>query len=123
MQLLSRANLDRNVSSLHRAGADFVMSYASLGANAIFHFLGNEETLMLAEGLNIFRIKTPSSLAGKSLAQSGIREQTACSVVAVKMNGKMTINPDPQVPLQRDAELILIGNYEGERKFLLWSEQ
>jgi hypothetical protein len=53
MQLLSRANLDRNVSTLHRAGADFVMSYSSLGANAIFNFLKNEETLMLAEGLNI----------------------------------------------------------------------
>ncbi len=30
MQILSRANLDRNVSTLHRAGADFVMSNSSL---------------------------------------------------------------------------------------------
>ncbi len=34
MQILSRANLNRNVSTLHRAGADFVMSYAALGADA-----------------------------------------------------------------------------------------
>jgi len=122
MQLLSRANLDRNVSTLHRAGADFVMSYASLGANAIFHFLKNEETLMLAEGLNIFHIKAPQALVGKSLAQSGIRERTDCSVVAIKMNGVMKINPDPQMPIRKDAELILIGNYEGERKFLLWDD-
>jgi len=122
MQLLSRANLDRNVSTLHRAGADFVMSYSSLGANAIFHFLKNEETLMLAEGLNIFHIKAPQALVGKSLAQSGIRERTDCSVVAIKMNGVMKINPDPQMPIRKDAELILIGNYEGERKFLLWDD-
>ncbi|ABC78327.1 potassium channel protein [Syntrophus aciditrophicus SB] len=122
MQLLSRANLDRNVSTLHRAGADFVMSYSSLGANAIFNFLKNEETLMLAEGLNIFRIKAPETLVGKSLAQSGIRERTACSVVAMKMEGVMMINPDPKMPIRRNAELILIGDYEGERKFLQWDE-
>jgi hypothetical protein len=32
-------SLERNVSTLHRAGADFVMSYASIGANAKFNFL------------------------------------------------------------------------------------
>jgi len=122
MQLLSRANLDRNVSTLHRAGADFVMSYSSLGANAIFNFLNNEETLMLAEGLDIFRLKVPEQLAGKSLAQSGIRERTSCSVVAIKAEGAVTINPDPHLPLRRNAELILIGNYEGEKKFLMLNE-
>jgi Trk K+ transport system NAD-binding subunit len=118
MQILSRANLERNVSTLHRAGADFVMSYASLGANAIYNFLKDEDTLMLAEGLNVFRLKTPQALIGKSLAQSRIRELTNCSVVAMKMDGVMTINPDPQMPIREDAELILIGTYEGERKFL-----
>ena len=111
-------NLDRNVSTLHRAGADFVMSYASLGANAIYNFLKNEDTWMLAEGLNIFRLKAPVSLVGKDLAHSGIREMTECSVVAIREDGAMTVNPDPQVTIREGAELILIGTEEGERKFL-----
>jgi len=118
MQILSRANLDRNVSTLHRAGADFVMSYASLGANAIFNFLKNEDTWMLAEGLNIFHLKAPETLAGKNLADSRIREITDCSVVAVKEKDILFINPDPQRPINPDAVLVLIGNNEGERKFL-----
>jgi len=118
MQILSRANLDRNVSTLHRAGADFVMSYASLGANAIFNFMRNEETSMLAEGLNIFRLTVPESLVGKNLVSSGIRELTDCSVVAIRDDGAMTINPDPQMTIRKGAELILIGTDEGERKFL-----
>jgi voltage-gated potassium channel len=118
MQILSRANLDRNVSTLHRAGADFVMSYASIGANAIFNFLKNEDTYMLAEGLNIFHLKAPESLVGSNLAQSGIRRVTDCSVVAIKDAGVLTINPDPQIPIKQNAELILIGTDEGERKFL-----
>ncbi len=123
MQILSRANLERNVSTLHRAGADFVMSYSSLGANAIFNFLKKEDTLMLAEGLNVFRLKAPQSLVGKKLAQSKIREMTGCSVVAIKMDGVMSVNPDPQAPIQENAELVLIGSFEGEKKFLQWTKQ
>ncbi len=118
MQIISRANLDRNVSTLHRAGADFVMSYSSLGANAIFHFLERGDSLMLAEGLTIFRLKAPNSLVGKALAHSKIRETTECSVIAMKNNGILSINPDPQIPIERNTELILIGTHEGERKFL-----
>lgn len=118
MQILSRANLERNVSTLHRAGADFVMSYASIGANAIFNFLKNEDTWMLAEGLNIFRLKAPRSLAGKILARSGIREASECTTVALREKGTLTVNPDPQTLIKEGAEMILIGTVEGERKFV-----
>ncbi len=118
MQINSRANLDRNVSTLHRAGADFVMSYSSLGANAIFNFLERKDTLMLAEGLNIFHLKTPRSLAGKSLMLSRIREETECSVIAIKSDGRLSINPDPQKPIQEKDEIILIGTHDSERKFM-----
>lgn len=121
MQILSRANMERNVSTLHRAGADFVMSYASLGATAVFNFLRKEDTLMLAEGLNVFRLKAPDSLVGKNLAQSRIREMTGCSVVAIRVNDIMAINPDPRAPIHEKMELVLIGSYEGEKKFLEWA--
>ncbi|MCU0382178.1 MAG: Rrf2 family transcriptional regulator [Chitinophagaceae bacterium] len=42
---------------------------------------------MLAEGLNVFRLKTPPSLIGKTLNQSRIRELTNCSVLAIKKDG------------------------------------
>ncbi len=118
MQILSRATIDRNVSSLHRAGADFVMSYSSLGATAILNLLRNEETLMLAEGLNVFRLEAPATLVGKNLAESRIRETTGCSVVAIKVGDTMSINPDPQMPIQKGTELVLIGSHEAEEKFL-----
>ena len=73
---------------------------------------------MLAEGLNIFRQKAPHRLIGKPLAQSQIRETTQCSVVAIDLNGVITINPDPLTPIEENAELILIGSYEGEKAFV-----
>jgi Trk K+ transport system NAD-binding subunit len=118
MQILSRASEDRNVSTLHRAGADFVMSYASLGANAIFNFLMNEETMLLAEGLNFFHLPAPRPLIGKVLAQSGIREKTGCTVVAIQHRGETIINPEPTHPINQGDELILIGTYDAENSFL-----
>ncbi len=54
IEIIARSVLNRNVSTLHRAGADFVLSYASMGANAIFNVLKRGEVLMVAEGLNVF---------------------------------------------------------------------
>jgi Trk K+ transport system NAD-binding subunit len=118
IQIISRATLDRNVSTLHRAGADFVMSYASMGASVIFNLLERSDLLMLAEGLNVFRVKVPESLAGKNLVGTPIRKETGCSVIAVNDSSGLGINPDPNVELEKDAELILIGTVEAERAFL-----
>lgn len=118
IQIVSRATMEKNVPTLHRAGSDVVMSYASMGANAIFNFSRHSDILMLAEGLNVFRVKIPRALAGKALAATGLRQQTGCNVIAVSANGNLDINPDPNRPLAADGELILIGEVESEKLFL-----
>ena len=110
VQIICRANLERNISKLHTAGADLVMSYASMAANAILNFLKPDELLMLAEGLNIFRVVTPTSYADKSLAETQIRSQTGCNVVAICDQETACINPEPAYRLHQNDELILIGS-------------
>jgi len=110
VQIICRANLERNISKLHTAGADLVMSYASMAANAILNFLKPDELLMLAEGLNIFRVVTPTSYADKSLAETQIRSQTGCNVVAICDRETACINPEPAYRLHQNDELILIGS-------------
>ena len=118
IQIICRANLDRNISKLHTAGADLVMSYSSLAANTILNLLKPDEVLMLAEGLNVFRAGMHSSLVGKSLVESQIRMQTGCSVIAINHDGEMVSNPDPAVCLRENDELILIGTDDAEKLFL-----
>ena len=117
VQIISRAVRERNVATLHRAGANFVMSYASLGATAIVNLLDRSDILMVAEGLDIFRLPVPAALAGKSVAEAAIRRQTGCTVIALRSNGATQINPDPHLPLATDAELVLIGTQEATRLF------
>jgi Trk K+ transport system NAD-binding subunit len=84
IQIISRATLDRNISILHTAGANLVMSAASLAANTIFNLLISDKVLMVSEGLNIFRVTTHPSLANKTLRESQIREETGCTIIAIQ---------------------------------------
>ncbi len=118
VQIISRATLQRNVTTLHRAGADFVISEASMGANAIFNLLQGGDILLLAEGLDVFKIPVPPPLAGQTLAESEIRPETGCSVIAIEQKNDLQVNPRPDTLLPAGAELLLIGSAESERRFL-----
>jgi Trk K+ transport system NAD-binding subunit len=117
IQIISRASTERNISKLHTAGADLVMSYASMAANTIMSLLKPDELLMLAEGLNIFRVVVPPSYVGKSIAESQIRKQTGCNVIAIYDQGIKNINPSPSLLISENNELILIGSAEAENRF------
>ncbi|HEY3394430.1 MAG TPA: NAD-binding protein [Lacipirellulaceae bacterium] len=118
IQIISRATLERNISTLHRAGADFVLSYASMGANAIFNALKRTNILLLAEGLDAFTVELPPSLAGKTLAEAAIRETTQCNVVAVDGSQGMQVDLNGKTPLPLGARLMLIGGAECQEKFI-----
>ena len=118
MQIISRATLERNVATLHRAGADFVMSYASMGANTMVNLLRRGSILMVTEGLDVFKVSVPRALVGKTLANLDLRRLIGCNVIALTAEGTMQINPDPSTPLPAHADLILIGTTEAEKRFL-----
>ncbi len=96
VQIIARARLDRNVSTLHRAGADAVLSYSSTGATAVWNVLSHDDILQIAEGLDVFRVPVPAELAGRALRESHIRETTGCTVVAVAANGQLS-----RIPIHR----------------------
>ena len=118
IQIISRATMEQAVSKLHKAGADLVMSYSTMSANAIINLLKPDEVLTVAEGLIIFRAPVSTALVNTTLAENQIRALTGCSVIAINSNGQLVLSPDPFLPLQADEELILIGTVEAERKFL-----
>ncbi|HSO19192.1 MAG TPA: NAD-binding protein, partial [Desulfosarcina sp.] len=118
VQIICRANMDRNIAKLHKAGADLVMSSASLAANTILNLLKPDDLLMLAEGLKVFRSDVHAVLAGKTLADSQIRARTGCSVIAINQEGRMINNPAPQIRLTAGDELIMIGTSDAEKRFL-----
>jgi Trk K+ transport system NAD-binding subunit len=117
-QIISRANLERNVATLYRAGADFVLSYASMCANAIINAIGRDNILMVAEGLDIFEVEIPKALVGKSVVECDLRNRTGCALVGIHRNGQVQVISDPRQPLPSEGKLILVGDAEAEKHFL-----
>jgi Trk K+ transport system NAD-binding subunit len=118
VQILSRATHERNVATMHRAGADSVLSYASLGTSAVMNLLRRSTLLMVAEGLYLFRVRVPGMLAGQTIAETSIRQETGCSVVAIRTERGMEVVPNPSETLSPDADIVLIGTAEAEEHFL-----
>ena len=118
IQIISRATLEQNTEIMHRAGADIVHSYASMGAMSILNQIKGDRIVTVTEGLNIFRVRVPRSLDGKALAECGVRERTGCTIVALRSeDGAMTVNPTAQTKLAVSQELVLAGSEESQSKF------
>jgi voltage-gated potassium channel len=117
-QILTRSTLDRNVGMLLRAGADLVLSYASMGTNVVLNELRGADHLLLAEGINVFPAPIPGSMAGKRLADLHVRSQTGCSIIAVEGDGQRVVNPSADLVLPLRGKILLIGSLDAEEQFL-----
>lgn len=69
LRIVSRITHERNVEAIHRAGADFVLSYTSLGVDRIMSLIDAGASVMLGEGVRLFEVRVPASLAGRRLAK------------------------------------------------------
>ncbi len=117
IRLVARANRDESVESLYRAGADFVVSNASVGANILLNVLEGKASAFLTEGINVFRRTLPHNLAGKTIAESQLRPRSGCSIVALEQDGGSMVSPPPDTILEEGSTLILIGSPEQETAF------
>jgi Trk K+ transport system NAD-binding subunit len=118
IQIISRANTERNVSKLHSAGADHVLSYESLGSAIVFNLLKPHGLQILEEGLNLFRQKVSMLFVGKALYDCHIRQLTGCNVVGVNSGGDMLVNPEPSYVFRREDELFLVGSDEAQGRYI-----
>lgn len=118
VEILGRVTNDRNLSTMHRAGADLVLSYASIGATEVWNTLRGEATLLLAEGLLLFRAEVPAALGGRALRDTEIRAATGCTVVGVVEDGRTRTDIGPGTVLPAGGRIMLVGDGDAEERFL-----
>lgn len=118
LRIVSRLTHERNIEAVIRAGADLVLTYAALGAEAITAVLEERELVLLGAGIDLFRIPVPPSLHGRTLAESGIGARTGASVIAVQANGRFVPNPPGSIGLTTAMELIALASAEQREAFL-----
>ncbi|HSH44833.1 MAG TPA: NAD-binding protein [Longimicrobiales bacterium] len=118
LRIVSRLTHERNIEAVIRAGADLVLTYAALGAEAITAVLKQRELVLLGAGIDLFRIPVPESLHGHTLAESGIGARTGASVIAIQSNGRFIPNPRGATQLMEEMELIALASAEQREDFL-----
>jgi voltage-gated potassium channel len=117
VRIVSRITHERNVEAIHRAGADFVLSYTTLGIEAVMSILKGNPPVLLGEGVELFSVRVPASLAGRPLKDSGIGSRTGLSVVALQQGDDLITQLTSEMLLPRHAELLMLGSAEQRQVF------
>jgi uncharacterized protein with PhoU and TrkA domain len=105
------------VEAIHRAGADFVLSYASLGRESLLALVQGRELIFVGEGVNFYMLDVPPSLAGRTLRESEIGAKTGLNVVAIESEDQLLANPPADTRLHDKSHLFAIGSGEQRLRF------
>jgi K+/H+ antiporter YhaU regulatory subunit KhtT len=72
---------------------------------------------MLGEGADLYVVRVPDSLIGRTLASSGIGADTGLSVLALRVDGELRSSPTAASELTRGTELVMVGTSEQREEF------
>ena len=111
-RIVSRITHERNLEAIHRAGADFVLSYATLAVTSLLALVHGRELVLAGEGIDVFVEPLPEQLAGTTLGDSGIAAQTGLNVIALQKPDGPAVNPTADTELTAGFELVMLGSAE-----------
>ncbi len=105
--IIACAELAANVARIQHAGADFALSVSQVAGQLLAHHILGE---MVSQQTRIKLVKIAAGrLAGHHPLESGIRERTGCSVVAVERAGEIILDIPPSFVLAEDDALYICG--------------
>lgn len=113
INIICRANLDRSVPKLYRAGADYVTSLSTIGGQILAKIVEKgifEEASLLSENLLLSRFEVKrSDLEGISIKDSAIQPRTGCTIMGILEKGQFHPVPDPSTILTPDSVIVTVG--------------
>lgn len=116
LQLVSRATYERNVATLYRAGADSVLSYATIGATDLWNHAGLSHRVLIAEGSEMFLAPRPSSLTRRPVGDEQVQRRTGCRIVGLLDDAGILHESIEDAP-SGEYQLLLLGDRHAERAF------
>ncbi|MBW2294473.1 MAG: NAD-binding protein [Deltaproteobacteria bacterium] len=116
--IVSRISHDWNLEAIHRAGADFALSRASLAIQTLTSLILGQELILVGEGTELFVEPIPQRLIGKLLSASEIGAKTGLNVIGIRTNGNLIANPPAATELVEGGELVMLGTAEQRQRFL-----
>lgn len=120
LQIVVRANHEENVQKLYQAGADYVLSLATVsGRMLVSELFEEEEVLAFDKQISVVRLPA-EGLAGTTLADAAVRSETGSTVVAIVRDEKTITEFDPaSFTFEADDEVVIAGTDEAVAEFEL----
>jgi len=117
VEVVARAEETENVTKMYRAGADYVLSLATVSGRMLAStILEDEDVISMDQQVEIIRTDA-GDLAGTTLGDADVRSRTGCTVVAVERNGTVLTNLGPDVRIQYEDSLVIAGTDGGVTRF------
>lgn len=107
-KLLIKTGADRVVQPEHDGGIRLARSLVSDGAL---------DALDLSEEYTIHEVEIPKDWIGRSLAQIDVRNRYGVSIVALRRDGHVTVNINPNDFFHDDDTIYLLGDDESLERF------
>lgn len=111
--VIAKCSNEMHQKILSRVGADQVVFPESESGSRLAKNLlsaGFVDLLELARDVSMVEIRVQPEWVGKNLLELNLRRKYGINVVAIRLNGEVVINIDPEKPLSKEARLLVIGN-------------
>lgn len=116
-EIIARIEEKANASKTYRAGADYVLSLATVtGRLSASRVLDDRDVLSVEQQVEIIREAVPN-LAGRTIGEANIRDETGCTVLAIERDNAVLTDIGPDTRVEPGDALIVVGTDEGIRAF------
>lgn len=117
-EIVARAEETEAVRKTYRAGADYVLSLATVSGRMVAaEVLDDEVIVSMDTHVEVVRTAAPE-LAGETLAGASVRERTGCTVVAVVRDGEVRTDLAADFRVGEGDELVVAGTDEATGRFV-----
>lgn len=118
LHIVSRITHERNIEAVHRAGADFVLSYTALGVKQMIAIVQGRELVLLGEGIDLFVLPVAPALQGKNLQNAEIGARTGLTVIGIQRGENVEPIIDPKRPFESETQVVVIGSPASRARYV-----
>jgi Trk K+ transport system NAD-binding subunit len=117
LEILTRVSDADTTRKALSADADYVLSVPRVSARMVATELRGEDVLQPASQIRFIRVSA-DPLAGTTLADSEVYEDTGCRVIAIEDDDGLSATVDPNREFTGDEQLTLVGSDEAVQQLL-----
>ncbi|MPM36286.1 Ktr system potassium uptake protein A [bioreactor metagenome] len=109
--IIAKASTSLHGRMLDKIGADKVIYPERDMGIRVGHNLADSnivDYIELVDNLSIMEIETPKTMVGKSLSEAELRRLYNVTVVALRRNGQILVNPDPNDKIKEGDVMVIL---------------